>query len=71
MAGGTELKNVCFTCGLETDEPNGPCVKCGGPRIVDIETVVELWGPDWRSAFETTPDTVPEVEAHAREETDV
>ena len=46
-----ELKNACGDCGHETNEPNGPCDKCGSYRIVDIAFVESHFGADWRKNF--------------------
>jgi len=46
------MDNVCAECAHETDNGNGPCVKCGSMRIVNIKTIEELFGDTWREAFE-------------------
>ena len=48
-----DLKYVCADCGHETDQENGPCAKCHGYRIVLISVAEQLFGPDWRSAFDS------------------
>ena len=44
--------HVCADCGHETVEQNGPCAKCGGPRIVLISFVEQHFGENWREAFD-------------------
>ena len=46
------MDNVCAECGHETDQENGPCVKCKSLRIVSISVVEQIFGPDWKSSFE-------------------
>lgn len=42
---------VCADCGREYDEGN-LCRYCGSVRVVLKSVVEELFGPDWRKAFE-------------------
>ncbi len=53
----TDRDNVCADCGMETTNKDGPCISCGGMRIVLISFVEEHFGKDWRDAFE--PDRNP------------
>jgi DNA-directed RNA polymerase subunit RPC12/RpoP len=43
---------VCADCGFETYESNGPCDHCGSVRVVLQSVAEELFGPDWRKAFD-------------------
>ena len=47
---------VCADCGTEQDEdscgPGTSCKNCGGPRVAAIDVVAEVFGDNWRNAFQ-------------------
>lgn len=45
---------VCAECGCQQDSMDRPCDKCKSVRVVSVQFIESLMGPDWREkAFGT------------------
>jgi hypothetical protein len=42
---------VCSECGVIYNEDRCPCVACGSLRVISIQTMIDLAGPNWRQNY--------------------